>query len=166
MGWPLQNDLCADFFKNKDLQQVSFEAFMTDLVDEPEHLGIIGVASGAINKAKALVQDSNVQTMVGFPLYCATKDHFKFVLHLLQIHFLVLKEILIKFVALNKDSVSKGAYSMLNFKVGLKMVIGYTNSQPRFLKEILPTKEDEFKAKVKHLARLHYPNEWTRWTGN
>ena len=140
MGWPLQNDLCADFFKNKDLQQVSFEAFMTDLVDEPEHLGIIGVASGAINKAKALVQDSNVQTMVGFPLYCATKDHFKF-------------------VALNKDSVSKGAYSMLNFKVGLKMVIGYTNSQPRFLKEILPTKEDEFKAKVKHLARLHYPNE-------
>ena len=81
---------------------------MTDLVNEPEHLAIIGVASGAISKAKALVQDSNVQTMVGFPLYCAAKDHFKF-------------------VALNKDSVSKGAYSMLNFKVGLKMVIGNAN---------------------------------------
>ena len=81
---------------------------MTDLVNEPEHLGIIGVASGAISKARALFQDSNVQTMVGFPLYCSAKDHFKF-------------------VALDKDSVSKGAYSMLNFKVGLKMVIGNTN---------------------------------------
>lgn len=42
--------------------------------------------------------------MLGFPVYCAPKDHFKF-------------------VALNKDSVSKGAYSLLNFKVGVKMVI-------------------------------------------
>ena len=95
-----ENDLGSSFWENRATQDMTFEAHLTDCENTAEHLSSPKPVHGAVTKAKMMRARSNVSLMIGRPVYFAKSGQFKF-------------------AALSADSVLKGGFTPINFKVGL-----------------------------------------------
>ena len=90
-------DLSIECWQKRGRQHVTFEAIMTDLSEESVYLRSPGGSCDSKGNSQAI---SNLDCMVGFPLFFPEQGMFKF-------------------VAMSATSSLKAGFTMQNFKIGM-----------------------------------------------